>query len=409
MKFKKFMRNLIAFALVVCFCLLPASGIIINVSAQETDYTAENKAKDFIISVYDAKGFTYNNLTTLYSVELYYEEDNVIAQASLFDRDGKIDYAVYNYITASIDEYGFDCPDVVSDFPENEKTYYAGIYSYFSKNSGQLRNNSSEQVISEEQFIARLRDFKQKSYDRYEAKSGNSTKPGNGNNGIINWKEIRENRTSGWENTASGYLEGITCGTTESTSGINGLALSFKSADYFQQSGSITNHCGPTALTNIMIYYEWLGMNTMLNNSAISTFYRLRTLCKHDVYCTTYMSDARSAIQTYMSEMGYSVTLTNFGNEFDQYKEAIDNDKVVLTLLNVVQENGYEWGHYVVTLGYEEFRQAYEKQILWWTVTEYNYLRYIRVCDGWSTKNQNRYVDLNNFYDSYLNSAITIN
>ena len=150
-------------------------------------------------------------------------------------------------------------------------------------------------------------------------------------------------------------------------------------------------------------------MDTLLNDSRQDTFDRLRVLCKHDQYNTTYMSDARSALKTYMSEMGYSVSLTNFNNNFNKYKAAIDDDKVILTLLNVTEADGNAWGHFVVTLGYEEFRQEYEKQVLWWTVTDYNYLRYIRVCDGWSSCDDNRYVDLNSFFDSYTNSSITIN
>ena len=409
MKIKKYSYSIIAFLLVICLSILSLPSFAITAAAQDIDYTAENRARDFLLSVYGAKELYYDEMSTLYSVELYDDEDEVIAQASIFDRDGKIDYAIYNYITESIDEYGFDCPDVLNDFPAEGKTYYAGVFNYYSSVSNMFVINFSGETVTQSQLHNKIRDFKGKAHERRDSKFGNSSKPGNGSNGIIDWKEIKENRTSGWENSDWGYLDGITWGSTTDTNGISGDGLSFSTMNSFSNGGAITNHCGPTALTNIMVYYDWLGMDTLLNGSRQDTFNRLRTLCKHDQNNTTYMSDARSALKTYMSEMGYSVSLTNFNNNFDKYKKAIDDDKIVLTLLNVTESDGDSWGHFVVTLGYEEFRQSYEKQVLWWTVTDYNYLRYIRVCDGWGSCNNNRYVDLNNFYDSYTNSAITIN
>lgn len=87
MKIKKINRSLVAFMLLICFSILTFSGTIISVYAQEVDYTAENKARDFLVSIYNTKDVAYENMETLYSVELYDEKDEVIAQASLFERD----------------------------------------------------------------------------------------------------------------------------------------------------------------------------------------------------------------------------------------------------------------------------------------------------------------------------------
>lgn len=61
-------------------------------------------------------------------------------------------------------------------------------------------------------------------------------------------------------------------------------------------------------------------------------------------------------------------------------------------------------GHAIVVVGYEEFKQAYEKQhqFLWkkWTTTEYRYSRYLRVVDGWDTSNSSRYIDVAGYWNT---------
>lgn len=407
------LKPLVVILLSCLFLLVIVFDIFINhisAVAQEIDYLAENRARDFLIALYDAKDVNYSQMKDKYSVCLYDDEDNIIAQVSLFDRDGKVDYAVYNYITESIDEYGFDCDNALIDFPAKEKIYYAGIFDYYSKSQNQIKNTSSGEVVESSSLSKKIRSFKEKMQKQRNNMKSGSNKPNDAEDGIINWKDI-QNRTSGWTNSSSGYLNGITWGSTTDTNGINGSGLSFSSMASLSKGGTITNHCGPTALTNIMVYYDWLGMNTLLNNSRQDTFDVLRSLCSHDKYGTTYIGNARNALKIYMYKMGYNVALSNFDNSFDSYKSAIDANKVVLTLLNVTESNGNKWGHFVVTLGYEEFKQPHEIVFPSFgnmTITVYSYLRYIRVCNGWDSRNQNRFVDLNNFFDSYTNSAITI-
>ncbi len=379
----------------------------VSAFAAEVDYSAEARAKDFMTTIYSAKKITYNNVDTLYSVNLYDDEECVIAQASIFNRDGEIDYAVYNYITETIDEYGFNDESILNDFSIDEKIYYAGACNYYNENENNVITDKFGEEVYKPVLNNVIKEFKSKLLSRKAKLNGNSGKPDSGYDGIINWKDIKD-RTSGWTNSDWHYLKGITFGSTTDTNGISGSGLSFSSMTSLNKGGTITNHCGPTAITNIMVYYNWLGMDTLLNNDRQDTFDRLRVLCKHDTKGTTYMSDARTAITTYLKERGYNASLTNFNNDFSKYKTALDDEKIILTLLNVKESGGNDWGHFVVTLGYEEFKQSYQKKVLWWYQTKYNYMRYIRVCDGWSTRNQNRFVDLNNFFDSYTNSAITI-
>ena len=172
MKMKKINRSLVAFMFLICFSILAFSGTIISVNAQEVDYTAENKAKDFLVSIYNTKDLTYENMETLYSVELYDENNEVIAQASLFERDSQIDYAIYNYITNSIDEYGFDCPTALGNFPINIKTYYAGIFNYYNEVDGVMLNNVSGEIVDEDCLRSIIETFKEKMYDRLDLSGG---------------------------------------------------------------------------------------------------------------------------------------------------------------------------------------------------------------------------------------------
>lgn len=391
-------------SIVSCFLLLSLVLIVgINVSFAEIDikdYSIEDRAIDFLKIMYDCHGVEYNSVSFYSAKEMVDDENQLIAKVIIANRDNNYDYATYNVISDSIDEYGFDCADMYALASSRSKVYYGGPLLYYrevdgSNNLKDLGNNS----VALSDVIKAVQNNKANSYSRLnEASRGN---PESGFSGIISWTDVK-NRTTGWETVQSGNLAGI------DRLGSNGL--SFSSMDEFA-SNTITNHCGPTALTNIMVYYKWAGKNTLKNNSRKATFNRLRVLCKHDKNNTTWLNDARTAITDYFRECGYSVSLTNFKNDFSKLKTAIENNRMVLTLLNVREADGDDWGHYVLSLGYSEYRQKYTVDHYFlgihWTTTHYNYLRFARICDNWSSCNQKKYVDLNSFYSSYNNSAIS--
>ena len=379
-------------------------------NAEDSLEKAEVRIEEFLQKIYSAKGIVYENFELEYVKEMYDNNNNVVAIVGIFMRDGQMDYAIYNCITETIDEYSFDCDDAFTRFEEDETLYYTGALNYYicSGNDEQMRHTNTGHAINKAVIMEKAKKFVEHSKNRRNNKSGKSSNPGNGADGIIHWSDIK-NSTSGWTNSDFGYLSGITWRGSTETDGISGSGLSFSSMTSLSQNGKYKNHCGPTALTNIMVYYDWLGYNTLLNDSRKDTFEWLRVNSEHNNTEGTYLKKARLALLSYLAHMGYTSSyLTNFTDDYTDYKEAIDKDQVILTLLNVTQSDGNEWGHFVVTLGYEEFKQAYEKPVLWGTITEYRYLRYLRVCDGWSSCDENVYVDLNGFYDSYNSSAITI-
>lgn len=396
---------------VIIFCLI--IGMFIKTTpiyATDSLEQAEIRIEEFLHNMYSAKGIEYQNLEVEYIKEMYDINDSVVAIVGVFARDNQMDYAIYNCITETIDEYSFDSKDVLTRFNEDVILYYTGALNYYSvsENDKQMVHTNTGYVINKSTVAEKSKKFVEHSENRRKNKYGMSDKPGSGQDGVIHWSDIR-NTTSGWTNCDWGYLKGITWKGTSEKDGISGEGLSFSSMSSLSQNGTYKNHCGPTALTNIMVYYDWLGYNTLLNDSREDTFEWLRVKCKHNNKDGTKLGAARTALLSYLSHMGYSSSyLTSFTDSYADYKKAIDKNQVILTLLNVIQNDGSDWGHFVVTLGYEEFKQSYEKTVLWWTTTEYRYLRYIRVCDGWSSCDENVYVDLNGFYDSYNSSAITI-
>ena len=409
MKIKRIIHVATSYILILCFISIIVSTNSISVFAQEIeDYPPEERAKDFLTEIYEVKNFNYSNLEISYSVELYDNEDDVIGVAVILERDDEIDYVIYNCITQSIDEYGFDYAQALTDFPRDEKVYYAGALNYYTEIQNEFVNNYTGQKFDRGILFDKIEAFKTRSQARVDALFGGGGNPENAEDGFVNWSDIAPDRLSGWTNSDWGYLEGIGFGGILDTNGINGVGLSFSSMNSLNPTGVLKNHCGPTALTNIMIYYNWLGMDTLINNSRQSTFDRMRELSNHDGTNYTSMTDLVLGLTEHMYDKGYGVSVNPFFNNFSKYKEAIDRGNVVLTLLNITDSSGSDWGHFVVTLGYEEFRQQYEEKFLWWTVTGYNYLRYIRVCDGWNSCNQNRFVDLNEFYDTYTNVEISI-
>ena len=65
MKIKKYSYSIIAFLLVICLSILSLPSFAITAAAQDIDYTAENRARDFLLSVYGAKELYYDEMSTL--------------------------------------------------------------------------------------------------------------------------------------------------------------------------------------------------------------------------------------------------------------------------------------------------------------------------------------------------------
>lgn len=236
--------------------------------------------------------------------------------------------------------------------------------------------------------------------------SGGS-KPTWGGNGIISGYSSISAQASGYSNSDWGYLSGVNW--YNSTTSIN-------FSDMSEFTGR-NNHCGPTTLLNYFVYMGYRNSTSyLINGSRLDTFNQMRTLTNHSDSSYVSFNNVKSAMIDYAEARGlitgtqafWGTKTYTFGNSYSGYKQRIDSNDPVITLLNVTQSNGDNWGHFVLTLGYEEFSQAYTKQVLWWTTTEYRYKYFIRISDAWSTRNDVRYVSLDNGFDSYNNCALDL-
>ena len=377
----------------------------------EINVNHERRAILFLQMMYETKNIEYETAQIMYSTEMFDEDGNVTAQATIVNRDGKLDYAVYNYLTENIDEYGFDCANATELFPQNDKMYYAGALTYFKEDGADLINVSTKQKIKKESGIKQVKKYNKKIKEKKGKTNKQTWIAGYGTNvfdGFLNFGAIDNLRLqNNWENTDWNFVEGIDQGVPVDfdNDGIYGYGLSFCSM-YELHQNLYDNHCTPTALTNMMVYYDWQGMNTLKNDSHIDTFNRLRVLVGHQNRNKELNIDGGSsqfniayAIEEYMAEMGYNQLgfVIWQTNNFIKYKQAIDRGSLVITNVYIPKENledpDQHYGHTVLTLGYEEYRAR--------NTNEYYY--YIRVCDGWHTCNMNRYVSLNAYYSSYYN------
>jgi hypothetical protein len=157
-----------------------------------------------------------------------------------------------------------------------------------------------------------------------------------------------------------------------------------------------SNHCGPTAGTNVMRYWYNRDDSTYsglyLNNSWDDVFVQLYTDMKVATNDTTYSNDFEQAIKDFFDDnaSGYSsIDYYSSNVSWSKIETEIDADYPPVLLL---QKHELYGDHYVLGLGYKEF---FYDGFLW----NNDYSRYIRIADGW-TSSPNRYVHFDVGYES---------
>ena len=375
----------LAAVLTASVCLFAAQTVSVNADSGNADY--ELLARNFLASQYNLKELEYENISAHTSVDLFDETENVVGKAVILDRDGELDYVVINLITGQVDEFGFNEEATVEKFLADERIYYGGALN-FSTKSGNEYQDFNGRKISQTKFETRTREFKNSA----RKVKNRSSSP---NGGIISWTDI-VNRNAGNTNSEWNYLSGI------NWNGVTGTGLSFYSQEYFNEyynytySTYIDGTCGPTATTNMFVYYKWLGFsNALKNNSAYDTFARMVTLSNWNN--GTYFNDDKNSLKGFANERGYNYDMDTYfwGTNWDAFKGSINKGRPVLT---ETKSTGY--GHEVVVVGYEQFTYTYQVQVLWWWETRTTNYRYLRVIDGFASSNSSRFVDYNGFYST---------
>lgn len=408
MMIKKMKKKFLTLLFVFSFVLVILSSNTNNVLAMEVvaNNIYQEAALNFFKAQYEERNICYDNVEVALENNLYSDSEEVVAKAVVIRRDDELDYVILNIATANIDEFAFNETQAYEKF--SQKVYYSGVLNYYVKKNNQFHHFDNKKIISEKQFEKNSENIEKKFKLRKENAISftNDNNPvlvntKTGWNGFYNWTRISTaNTNNSYSNTDWDYITGIT------PSGVLS-GLTFMSQDDFNDHFETNNACGPTALTNMFIWFDYMNIenennevNALLNDNEFDTFDRFRTLVKHSNKDGTSRSKYNSALKNYAKDQGYDYEIDTGVNSFEEFKTNIENNMPILTSIDL---DGWG-GHAILVVGYEEFSQAYqvEHKVLWhsWTTTEYNYARYLRVIDGWDTSNDSRFIDFSGYWDT---------
>jgi hypothetical protein len=234
--------------------------------------------------------------------------------------------------------------------------------------------------------------------------------------GFANWQDIDDDTANLPNSTGYGgsvtnsfwsYIPGIT---------VDGVSqnLNFQDQDVLNANynntfkKNITGTCALVAITNMFIYYEYIGFdNALLYDSVEYTFDRALTEINWLEWSdSNWWRNTVSGLKSMASKAGYDYKINEYNNlKWNDVTSSIDSDMPIFTYIYAEQTDGYEFAHAVVTVGYEEFIHKYTTTEQYWlfgwkekTVEHEDMYRYLRVVDGWSSSNDSRYIDFNGFF-----------
>lgn len=302
-------------------------------------YDMESSVSAYYIPVYDEKeceaGYIIIGAQDCYAPIIEYTTSGIFFPYSMLNKK-QADKIIYNggldyYLDTGnglldVSEFGsideIDRKSIICNFPENEK-------------------------LSEEWEVWK---------EILSQTTASSNPPSSGNNYITNP-----------DNYESGYVNKV-------SANVSGYNKVYKTTSSFS---GYSNHCAPTAATNIMLY--WYKKNSLTYGSLRKngdstwndTFVEYHRLMGTTSTNGTLNNKLKSAYITYLSNAGFSPTVTYYSSaSWNNIKTEIDANYP----FHLVVQGHYKYGdHSLVGLGYMQYR--YET---------YNtlYSRYIRVADG---------------------------
>lgn len=408
----RFISIVLVIVIVLSTCILLSS---LAYSYSESNY--EEAGYNFLLAQYDLRNIEYSSLTKEHSINLYDDNENVVAKMMIVNRDDKIDYVVLDFMIDRVDEFGFDQNNFVEKFKGKDKIYYAGALNYAYYDNGILKDIEGNS-IDEITYFEIMETFVSYAHTLPNQTSGYA--------GFDSWTNIRNNANN--LPTSTGYGGSVTNSSWSYIPGItvNGVAngLDFQSQttlnnNYNKAFGkSITGTCAATAITNMFIYYEYRGFNNaLLNNNIDYTFDSALTEIDwfnwNDI---NWWFKTVSGLESLATQAGYDYTLNQYIIlTWNNVVKSIDDDIPIFTYIGVDLTNGGYFAHAIVTVGYEEFTHKYTTTEEYWLfgwkereVENEDVYRYLRVIDGWGTSNQSRYIDFNGFYSTVMGIAFML-
>ncbi len=164
----------------------------------------------------------------------------------------------------------------------------------------------------------------------------------------------------------NGGLSSTYVGTVEESNfaqGSSGLTF-YRGAD-FDSSGV---NCVPTALTNMVVYYETLSnINGLLYNNPTQTYARICALANFTGTQGLSNDEMCNVLEEYVSERDFNISIDDYRYDWwSDFTRDINRDRPVLVSIQGAGDDGYWTAHAVAAFGYVETDNA----------------KYLKVADG---------------------------
>lgn len=399
-------KKLVTLVLVFMLFSIALAGIVKPLNAfayNEEDY--ESAGINFLQLQYESKELAYDNLEVQDAINLYDEKDVVISKLLILNRDGEWDYVVLDFMMDRINGYGINEYEYLQSFYGKGNIYYAGQMTFAYIQDGKYYDINGK-LLEKRAFISAIQEFKLL-----------APQAASGSEGILSWNSVSV-RHSSISNTAWYYLSGFNWnGVTTNSSGVK--ATYYPQYIYEQTYNSrypgvgMSGACGPTAMTNMAIYFNSLGYNALINGSAQDTFDWFVSDLNWFSWGNQWWTNTKYSFQNYANNRGYRFSMTSYDSAtFINFKGNLAEGRIIYTYVNTTQDNGFYWTHALVTVGYEQFTHYYQVNQPWWFFgwhdnwvnMETNYY-YLRCIDGWSTSNSGQFIDFNGFYTKVMAAA----
>lgn len=387
---------LVLLTVTIC-CFAHYSNPLSASAYSEADY--ESAGVNFLTEQYKAKELNYDTLEIADSINLYGTQKKVVAKLLILNRDCESDYVVLDFLADTIIAFGFNEGEYLQNFYGKGDIYYAGQNNYAYFENGEYYDLFGGELDNElyfEMLDAHSNTIPQQVED--------------GTTGILSWSDVRADANasdSSVLNSAWDYIPGFNwTGILADSSGVR--------ASYFNQNTFnaqynrthtqiISGTCAPTAMTNMAVYFDWLGYkNALVKGSPQDTFeWFVDDLDWWQWTNKNWWGNTKNSFANYAKDRGYNYDMTNYDSpSTSDFVKQIGNDRPIYTYLNVpLTGDRGNWAHAVVTVGYEKFTHSYQENDRWWFfgwhdnwVTKTEDYFYLRCIDGWSTANSARYV-----------------
>lgn len=332
------------------------------------------------------RNMSYDSLEVVLESDMYNDEEIVVAKAMVLQRDDEYDYVILNLATSEIDEFVFDEPTALNKY--SKKLYYTGAMGYFVKEQNNYVHIESNKKLSESEYnkvSENINSELEKTTKNLNCKKTNNETTLSLTNidpysGFYKWAYIYENNLkNNYTLTACKYLKGTTRRGVSYVEEPDETQLNFYNQTAFNNESGTDNSCGPTAITNMMIWFDYMKIpnisgvnNILIDGSPFKTFDKFRELTFHSSDNGTLNWIYQNAMIRYFEAQGYKNYDFIRTSAFGDYIECLNNNNPILTSLHI-----NKWRHAVLTTGYEYYTSNSGQ------TPKYNC--YLRVVDGWYT------------------------